>query len=76
MSAYRYGPKVTLGPCPGCENWQLDYGDHAASQYFVTTVDEDGTETVDTQPWHDAVEFVLHGHLQECPELQQLLFGS
>ena len=52
---------VTLGPCPGCELWQLDYTYEVAAQWQTPSL------------WHEAVEQILAEHLQECPHLQAII---
>lgn len=63
---------VTLGPCPGCDNWQLDYTDAVARSFCEVTL-VGTTVDVNMQGWHDAVEAVLREHLDECPELRALV---
>ena len=58
---------VVLGPCPGCWNWQLDYTYEAAGTYFGDK------RAVDTSGFHLVVEGVLAEHLDECPELRDLI---
>lgn len=74
---------VVLGPCPGCQLWQLDYTYEAARTYTEILVDEVfefGSEEpvafprVDSSGFHEAVEDALAEHLEECPHLQRALF--
>jgi len=51
---------VVLGPCPGCESWQLDYSSDVAEALGVVDL-------------HDVVEHALQEHLAECVHLQLLL---
>jgi len=64
MAATRLQPgsesDVVLGPCPGCESWQLDYSKDVVSALGVAS-------------FYEAVEGILQDHLVECPHLQQLL---
>lgn len=52
---------VILGPCPGCELWQVDYADDVTMLY-ATDVE-----------WHEIVESVLTDHLVECVHLQRFV---
>ncbi len=78
---------VTLGPCPGCELWQLDYTTSVAQQWITLDMEthevyelasEDPVQTM-TYPvpnlsaWHEVVEDALREHLDECLHLQRLL---
>ena len=74
---------VVLGPCPGCESWQLDYTREVASGFYEAVVDdlyEIGFEgpVASVQHWdsslfREVVEDLLQEHLAECPHLQLLL---
>lgn len=66
---------VVLGPCPGCDEWQLDYTDDVA-QEFVQMVPAPGEPfglRIDMQPWHDVIEDALREHMAECPHLRDLV---
>lgn len=66
---------VVLGPCPGCDSWQLDYTDEVAQQ-FVRLVEAPGEPLgmrIDIQPWHDVIEDALREHMTECPHLRDLV---
>lgn len=52
--------EVVLGPCPGCECWQVDYTQDVAAAMGL-------------EPFREAVEFLLQEHLDECPHLQLVL---
>lgn len=87
MEVFRDDTQVTLGPCPGCELWQVDYTNEVALQWIELRVREEedlefGSEEpvalttsieTDTSAWHDVIEEVLREHLDECPHLQRLL---
>ena len=62
------GGFVILGPCPGCQLWQLEYDDQAALSYAMIT-----STGIDLSAWHEAVESALQEHLDECLHLQRLL---
>ena len=67
---------VVLGPCPGCDSWQLDYTDEVAQQYARLLPGEDGSLAgirVDTRPFHDLIETILQEHAAECPHLRDLV---
>lgn len=69
------GNTVVLGPCPGCDEWQLDYTDEVANQYakvFHPPRPDLGIQ-VDMSEWHDLLEFILEEHAAECPHLQDLI---
>ena len=59
---------VVLGPCPGCQLWQIDYS-YRVAQEFIQMVDG----SFDVRPFHQAVEELLREHLDECPHLQLLV---
>lgn len=59
MSQKQYD--VVLGPCPGCESWQLDYTDAAAGTFHTG------------EAFYAVIEDLLGDHLEECPHLRQLL---
>lgn len=61
---YNESYNVVLGPCPGCDLWQVDYTDAVQLSY--------GTYPA----FCDALEGVLAEHLDECPELQLILEGG
>lgn len=66
---------VVLGPCPGCDAWQLDYTDAVAHEYmrlFTPPRPELGIQ-VDPTEWHELLESILAEHAAECPHLQDLL---
>lgn len=74
---------VVLGPCPGCQLWQLDYTYEAAGSFLKLNERErlalrQGQHLsdliVDASAFYDAVEEILSQHLQECPHLQRALF--
>lgn len=52
---------VVLGPCPGCELWQVDYTQQAAFSYGLGLT------------FRGVLERVIREHLQECVHLQGLL---
>ena len=58
MPAERVGFEVTLGPCPGCFCWQLEYNlnDFASVELL-----------------YEVVEDALQDHLDECPGLQEIV---
>jgi hypothetical protein len=60
------GYEVVIGPCPGCQSWQVDYTHEVAAQFGEPSVES-------TQPFADVVEDILAEHLAECPHLQLLL---
>lgn len=66
---------VVLGPCPGCDSWQVDYTDAAVEQFIQLVFDPDEPlqMRVDMQPWHDVIEDVLFEHMTECPHLRDLV---
>ena len=53
---------VVLGPCPGCDDWQLDYTYEAAATFASPLEFEMAVESI----------LVEHASLQ-CPRLQDLL---
>lgn len=59
---------VVLGPCPGCELWQVDYS-YKVAQEFIQMADG----SFDTSLFHEAVEELLREHLDECLHLQILV---
>jgi len=74
---------VVLGPCPGCQLWQLDYTYTAAQTYTsirISEMFEFGSSDpvtfpdIDISGFHEAVESALQEHLEECPHLQRALF--
>lgn len=83
MQTRRREADVTIGPCPGCDNWQLDYTYEAAQTYVEWRRDsmyELGSEEPvaehtypDLQPFHDVVEEILQEHYDECPHLRDLV---
>lgn len=87
IGVFRDEGSTTLGPCPGCELWQLDYTNAVAQEWItIRSVTEDvfemsSEEPVDSFPrleadasaWHEVVEDALRDHLRECDHLQRLL---
>lgn len=75
---------VVLGPCPGCQLWQIDYTYQVARTYVDIEMAETydfGSEQpimsspiVNTARWHEVIEDALQEHLEECPHLQRALF--
>lgn len=66
---------VVLGPCPGCDAWQVDYTDEVAHEYmrlYTPPRPELGIQ-VDPTEWHELLEFILAEHATECPHLQDLI---
>lgn len=55
---------VAHGPCPGCENWMLEYDRDVMMQW------------PSYDAWCDAIEFVLGEHLEECAGLQEIVFDT
>ena len=66
---------VVLGPCPGCDNWQLDYTDEVAQQFvrLIPAEQEPFGVQVDVKPFYAAVEQILVEHYFECPHLRDLV---
>lgn len=66
---------VVLGPCPGCDSWQLDYTDDMAQEFaqLVPAPDEPFGMRIDTKPFHDVIEDALREHMAECPHLRDLV---
>lgn len=64
---------VILGPCPGCDNWQVDYADDIATSYVEVRVNPEGRIEPDPTPWFLALEGVLQEHLAECEPLRQIV---
>lgn len=67
---------VVLGPCPGCDSWQLDYHDEVAQQFVRLLPGEDGSLAsiqIDTSPFHEVIEDALREHLTQCPHLRDLV---
>lgn len=57
---------VLIGPCPGCQSWQLDYTDDVLAdyaEYWLVTPAE-------------LLEDLLREHAAECPHLRELLAGA
>lgn len=51
---------TTVGPCPGCESWQVDYDvDHLL-------------ETVSLNEFYEMLESALREHYEECVHLRKL----
>lgn len=81
------GLTTVLGPCPGCDNWQLEYTDRVRKSYANWTVErtdmyfpgEDrpmkfaGAANVDESAFYAAVEEALQEHMAECPHLRDLV---
>lgn len=69
----RAGDIVVLGPCPGCELWQVDYSQETAMTY-VDLERDSGLLIASANPgWRETVEAVLQEHFNECRHLQLLL---
>lgn len=65
---------VVLGPCPGCDDWQVDYSNEVAESYTVVLGRaEDGGLRYTQQPFLNVLEFVLREHMHECPHLKDLV---
>lgn len=64
---------VVLGPCPGCDDWQVDYTDEVRDSYSRPTIENPTTFTVGD--FHQVIEDVLQEHLNECPHLRDLVEG-
>lgn len=62
------GNLVALGPCPGCQLWQLEYTDAVAGQYAMLT-----PTGLDLSAWYQVIEEALAEHLNECPHLQAII---
>lgn len=69
------GTSVVLGPCPGCDDWQLDYNDDVAEQFvrLLHDPDEPLGVRIDMAPWYDVIEDALREHMAECPHLRDLV---
>jgi hypothetical protein len=73
------GQTVVLGPCPGCDAWQIDYTQRVVQEYVVML--EDGTDPdtgllrlkVDLSAFHNELEALLQEHVDECPHLRDLV---
>ena len=61
MDVQEHGETVIIGPCPGCQAWQVDYD---------LTLPEMVDYAFDFAAFNEAVEFILVGHLVECVHLQ------
>ena len=72
MRVQRREADVVLGPCPGCDEWQLDYTDEVARQFVILRPSASGGVEADTTEWHAAVEHILQEHMLECPHLRDL----
>ena len=66
---------VVLGPCPGCDSWQVDYTDEVAQTYVQVVYDPDEPlgRRIDVQPFYDVIEDALREHAEECPHLRDLI---
>lgn len=78
---------VTIGPCPGCELWQLEYTQKVASEFIRLVVREEAIQEfwreepvalatnieTDASEWHAVIEDALREHLDECPHLRRLI---
>jgi hypothetical protein len=74
---------VVLGPCPGCEAWQLDYTDAVAREFVELRFEHQyelgaeepafSTPVVDFSSFHAVVEDLLQEHLAQCPHLQVIV---
>lgn len=64
---------VVLGPCPGCDDWQLDYTDEVAEEYQRPSWEDPNTFTI--RDFRAVIEEVLAEHLAECPHLRDLIRG-
>jgi hypothetical protein len=64
LDVEEHGSTVVLGPCPGCQAWQLDYD-------LSTPLMAD--YAFDPQALQEAVESILVGHLVECVHLQRAI---
>ena len=64
-----------LGPCPGCDAWQLDYTDEVAQRFVRLVPDESQPfgHRIDTKPFYDVIEDALREHMAECPHLRDLV---
>lgn len=52
--------RVTIGPCPGCESWQVDYDiDHLL-------------DTLTLNEFYEMLEGALREHYDECAHLRKL----
>jgi hypothetical protein len=74
MNARRFNRpsySVVLGPCPGCDDWQLDYTNEVMDSYSRPVVGEDGTFTV--ADFRQVIEDILQEHMRECPHLRDLV---
>lgn len=58
------GGTVVLGPCPGCQAWQVDYNltDEMMAEYAFSAAD-----------FNQAVETILVDHLVQCEHLQRAI---
>lgn len=63
MDVQTFDQVVVLGPCPGCQSWQLDY-----DQILVI-----GTWLGDHEAFTQAIETILVDHLVECVHLQRAI---
>ena len=62
---------VVLGPCPGCDNWQLDYTYEVMDEFLEPTNHQSNSLTL--RSFRAALEGILEEHLAECPHLKDLL---
>lgn len=81
------GLTTILGPCPGCDAWQLDYTQRVATSYANWTVERteiyfpgDNHPTrfeqmpqPDIAPFYAVIERALEEHMAECPHLRDLV---
>lgn len=63
---------TVLGPCPGCDNWQVDYTNGALQPYVRSVLGANGIEA-DMTDFYAVIEAVLQEHLDECPHLRDLV---
>jgi len=62
MQIYKDKTGVTLGPCPGCEMWTVQY-DRVVEASYLSAV-----------AFADVIENILADHLDECRGLQEIVF--
>lgn len=80
LRIYRDEDLTILGPCPGCEAWQLSYHTQVVGEFAVMrvmVVDQETNQVgvrVDLQPFYEVIEEALQSHLDECLHLQRFLF--
>lgn len=67
------GLTTVLGPCPGCDNWQLDYTQRAATSYAGWVIGVEQMPRVDLTPFYAVIEQALQEHMAECPHLRDLV---